>query len=81
MKRIYMVEDIKAGIYHNPLIMISDGEAHRSFTHAANNKETSIGLNPEDYRMWSVGEYNETTGEILLFANKVLLANAQNLVR
>lgn len=81
MKRIYMVEDVKAGVHHNPLIMISDGEAHRSFTGAANNKETIIGANPEDFRIWAIGEFNEVTGEIILFANRIMLANAQSLVR
>ena len=81
MKRIYAVEDVKAGLHHNPLIMISDGEAIRSFTDAANNKETIIGAHPEDFRFWALGEYNEITGEIKKFSEPLMLINALQVVR
>jgi len=80
MKALYQVQDVKAGVYHHPIAMVSDGEAHRAFAQAANNKETQIGLTPEDFRIWKIGTHDESTGEIIIFPEKILLTEARVLV-
>jgi len=61
-KPVFVVYDAKAEIYLTPFMMRSKGEAVRAFMDIANNKETAIGLHPEDYILYYIADYDELKG-------------------
>lgn len=76
------VKDTKAEAYFTPIFVRSTGEAIRSFSDEANNKDQSmIGKHPEDYVLFYLGKYDETEGTFELEAAPKALARAIDLVR
>lgn len=64
--RMYTVYDSKAEFYSKPFYARSNGEALRQFQAAANDPQNNIGLYPEDYALFEMGEFDELSGEINL---------------
>lgn len=65
MQRIYAIHDITAEIYTTPFYAINNAAASRIFSNAVRTPGTSIYDNPEDFRLYCIGVYNEVTGDIL----------------
>lgn len=62
--KMYTVRDSKAEIFNPPFFQRSAGEALRAFSATANNKETTIYQNPEDYDLYYLGEYDDVSGKL-----------------
>lgn len=72
MKKIVAVEDNLAKKFGAPFVCESDEEALRLFKMTVNDKRNDlIYNNPEDYALWSLGEYDERTGLIIPEPNKI----------
>lgn len=80
-KKIYVVHDCKSESYTAPMLHLAIGDALRAFTSAANNRETMIGTNPEDFSLFEVGEYDERTAKFKIWKSMVHVANAIDLVQ
>lgn len=61
---VFAVLDTKVESYMSPFTVRATGEAIRLFSDSANNRETGIGLHPEDYHLFQVGEWDPETGAI-----------------
>lgn len=61
MKKVYTVYDSKAEMYHPPFYQLTRGLAIRAFTDLANDPSTDVGRHPEDYYLYEIGEYDEST--------------------
>ena len=55
---LYSIEDVCSG-YGNPVMVVKEELAKREFKNRCKKD-----LNPEDLRLWKVGEFNLETGEI-----------------
>lgn len=64
--KLFSIYDSKAGIYQNPWQSRTKGEAIRGFTTIANDKTHPIGKHPEDYILFEIGTFEDTTCEINL---------------
>jgi len=62
--KIYCLYDSKAQFYHAPFFLLNDELAVRGFAQAANDSETFLGKNPGDYTLFSLGEFDDSTGSI-----------------
>lgn len=62
--KLYAVLDKASGVYDGPVPCNADGVAVRNFTNMANDFNTPIGKNPEDYSLWRVGEWNDADGKL-----------------
>ena len=51
---VYTIFDSAAGAYMRPFFMQSDGQALRSFTDIATDKDHEIGKHPEDYSLYRI---------------------------
>jgi hypothetical protein len=60
----YSVFDKAIGAYTRPFVMQSDGQAMRQFADEATKEGTPIEKHPEDYALFRIGVFNESTGEI-----------------
>lgn len=73
--KIVAILDRKAEAFLKPIFVQSDGSAVRSFTDAVNDPSTEFSKHPEDYSMWSLGEFNDATGVFIAdpLNNKLLV--------
>lgn len=63
MKKVYAVQDAKAGMFNQPIFLLSDGEALRAFLDACQpGQESMLSKHPEDFNLYYIGEYDELEG-------------------
>ncbi len=60
----YTIYDVASGIYMRPFFSQADGQAIRGFKDIATDADHEIGKHPEDYTLYRIGNYNETTGKM-----------------
>lgn len=56
------VYDIKAQIYGKPVCAQSHASAIRSFGDAVNDQNTEYNKHPEDFILFAIGQYDDSTG-------------------
>ncbi len=78
--KLIAVYDMKASFYASPLAMRSQGEAIRSFSQVVNDETTPMGKNPEDYSLFQIGEYDDSSGIINANATPKLIISALELI-
>ncbi len=61
-KKYYAIYDKVAKRYLNIFTDINNDTAARGFHNLEKDKSTMIGQNPEDYRLYKIAEWDETTG-------------------
>lgn len=64
MIKIYAIYDMKAQFYKPPFYQRSKGEALRTFTQLANDKQTLVGMHPEDFALYELGEFDDIKGTL-----------------
>lgn len=64
MKRIFVVKDEKAGCFYEPFVMANVIDAQRTFMQGMKSEKSMISQYPEDFNLYSIGEYDEMTGLI-----------------
>lgn len=63
--KIYSIKDNKVGAFKTPFYSNNDMVAVRSLKNAVNDKSAGeLFLNAEDFSLYSLGEFDEITGEI-----------------
>lgn len=60
------VFDSKAEVFSRPFFAVAVGAAIRSFEDAVNDPKTEYGAHPADYTLFSVGEYDDQAGTVLM---------------
>lgn len=61
--RMYSVFDAKAGVYGTPFFSPQDAMAVRAFADLANDLGTLVGKHPEDFTLFTVGHFDDETGQ------------------
>jgi hypothetical protein len=59
--KVFSIYDSKTETYSKPFYMKTIGEATRAFGDLANNKDTDVGRHPEDYTLFNLGVFEDTT--------------------
>ncbi len=60
----YTIYDVASGIYMRPFFSQADGQAIRGFKDIATDADHEVGKHPEDYTLFRIGTYNDTTGKL-----------------
>ncbi len=60
----YTIYDVASGIYMRPFFSQADGQAIRGFKDIATDADHEIGKHPEDYTLYRIGAFNDTTGKM-----------------
>lgn len=60
--RIFTIYDTKGEFYSPPFHQKTVGLAIRAFKDTATDQATSIAHHPEDFTLYSLGEYDDRTG-------------------
>lgn len=74
--KIFSIFDSKLGVFSPPMFVKHKGEMLRSFIDAANDGQTNLCKHPEDFTLFEVGEFDETTCGITLHTAKISLGTA-----
>jgi len=72
---IYAIHDNKANAYLPPFFLHNHNMARRTFGDCIQDPEHAFGKHPDDYSLWELGEFNDTTGEIIYFTPHHSLGN------
>lgn len=60
--KLFAVLDRKAGYFKSPFFMLSIGEATRAMMNAMADPNTDLAKYPEDFALYEVGTWNDTSG-------------------
>lgn len=72
---IIAVYDKKIGSYEKPFVAKHTGEAIRDFDHVRKDPQTKFGRNPEDFDLFHIGQYDETSGKLISLEPHIHLAS------
>lgn len=73
--KMYSVYDSKAQVYMKPILMRADGEATRAFKASIASPDHQFALNPGDYTMFGIGEFDDDSGVVSTYDVFVNLGN------
>lgn len=79
--KIYTVYDSKVEAYLQPFFLRANGEALRAFVELANDKSKSVGQNPEDFTLFEIGVYDDTSAQFETLVTPVSLGKAIEFIR
>lgn len=63
--RAFAIYDVKAEVYNTPFFYGANGQAVRAFKDLANDKQTTVGRHPEDFKLMVLGTFDDGTGEFV----------------
>lgn len=61
IKKQFAIYDSKAEFYSDPYPYHTTGEALRAFTETANDANSNISKHPEDFTLFEIGSYDNTS--------------------
>lgn len=79
--KIFAVYDKKSVAYANPFYFHQKGQAIRAFEDAVNDPQSPLSKHPEDFAIFEIGEWNDTTGVITPLPNPVPVEEALNVIK
>jgi len=68
LHKIYTVRDSKTEAYLQPFFCLTRGQALRSFTEVCKDTNHNIGKYPEDFALFELGTYDDSTAVFNLHA-------------
>lgn len=74
--KFYAVYDKKALAYIMPFFMPNDGTAERAFFDTCNTEDHMFCKHPEDYSLYDIGSFEDTTGEVTVRGEPAFLTSA-----
>lgn len=77
---IFSIHDSKAEAYINPFFLPTEGLATRSFGDCVNDPNHQFYLNPADYTLFAIGEFDSDTG-VIEYQEKRSLGNGVDFKR
>lgn len=79
--QIFAVYDKKAVAYANPFYYHQKGQALRAFQDAVCDPQSPLSKHPEDFSLFYLGDWNDTTGVIVPLTNPVPVEEALNVIK
>lgn len=65
MKMIYAVRDRAIDAFGQPIFCLAEGQAVRSFIDEVNSSQSSMHAHPEDYDLYFLGQFDDSSGELV----------------
>lgn len=79
--QIFAVYDKKAVAYNLPFYYHQKGQAIRAFEDAVNDVQSPYHKHPEDFAIFHIGEWDDSTGVITPLKNPVPVEEALNVMK
>ncbi len=61
---MFVIYDSKANAYLQPWFLTQQGMAQRAFSDCVNDADHNFGRHPEDYTLFTIGEFDDATAKI-----------------
>lgn len=74
MHHVVCVRDLAAETFGRIFTVHHPAQAVRSFTDEVNNPESEVGRHAEDYELWSVGTFDDSSGKLTSNAARIVRA-------
>lgn len=58
----YSIYDVKTRAFNQPIFAKTDEQAIRQFSDISQDKEHPVGKHPEDYSLFRIGTFNDSSG-------------------
>lgn len=78
--KLYSVYDQKAESWGQPVFYRAHGEALRGLEDECRRPESIIAAHPEDFVMFYLGDFDETTGTLVVENSPLVLSRASELL-
>ena len=62
--KMYSIRDAKAEIFKPPFFKSTHGEAERDYRTLCNDTQSLVNRYPEDFDLWFIGTYDDTSGKM-----------------
>lgn len=72
IKNVYAIRDSVANNFAPPFVMDSDALATRAFRNLSSNQNSDVALNPSDFMLYKVGQYDTEAGTLIPVAPVVV---------
>lgn len=76
----YSIYDRKANCYNIPFFAQTDGVAVRNFQDLVSDSRSTVYRYPDDFSLYKVGEFNETSGALITLDAPSHISNASEFV-
>ena len=76
IQQIYSIYDVKAEVFHLPFYNKTHGEAERNFLQLTKDEKSMIAKYPEDFSLYHMGTYDDSTGLIQSLKEPMLIVSA-----
>lgn len=80
LHKLIAIYDSKSETYMRPATAKTKGEALRSFITEANNSKSKLNMYPEDFSLWIIGEFDDSSGQIIPLKHHENLGKAQEFI-
>ncbi len=77
----FSVYDKAAENYNTPQFFAAKGQAIRAFDDEANREDSPIHKHEEDYTLYQIGEFDDSTGQLVPLTKPVPLGTASDFKR
>lgn len=65
ISKVFTLYDSKAEVYLSPFLFGNKGEAIRAFTESLKNDQTPMSKYPQDFTLFMLGEYDNSSGAFM----------------
>jgi hypothetical protein len=79
--QVFSINDKKSATYSTPQFYENSVHAMRSLQVLANDKNTTVGIFPDDFELYHIGEYDTQSGRVKMFEKYTFVTSAKSLVR
>lgn len=79
--KIFCLYDSKANYFGTPFFSENVGEVLRDFETVSNDRQTKVGLYPQDFTLFELGTYDKLTAKFELHLTPYALASAIQYVK
>lgn len=79
--KVFSVYDSKVGLFMQPFFFSSNGQALRAWETTVNDPQTMFKRYPNDFTLYELGSFDETSGKFKELDSKVNLGSALDFVK
>lgn len=75
---IYAIRDAQAAAFMTPFFLTTQGQALRAFSDLANNQNHLVSKHPDDFKLYHLADWDDSTGIFELLDDQAYLATASD---
>ena len=78
--KVFSVRDEKANSFGQPFFAVNDNIARRMFSDLVEDPKSMVARHPDDFKLYSLGEFDDNSGELSPLAQPEFLAHGVDFI-